>query len=146
MVVSITKVVNVVSCDRVLCVVKCAHIGALASTREICFQGWCSGVENRYSVGIVCPDVSEVLLQLFVRELLERSTLRLRNLIKLKKLLVRNSTRKNALNNICSVEAVHAVGPEHTPLCLHNFTSLICNGLALVQSNLHFCDEASVVC
>ena len=77
-----------------------------------------------------------MLLQLLVRELLERGTLRLWNLVKLKKLLVRNSTRENALNDIRPVEAVHAISPEYTSLCLHNFASLSSYGLALVQSNL----------
>ena len=143
-IVAILEVVDEVSGHGVLAIIESTHIAALTCSREICLESWRACVEHRHGVSIVRPHIPERLLKLLVLEDFEGlAAWRLTN-THLRKLYVRNLSRENRLNHICSVKTIHAVCAHDADLGLLDFACGVVNELALSKTNLHFCHEIAI--
>ena len=143
-IVAILEVVDEVPCHRVLAIVKSTHVAALTCSSEICLKSWRACVEHRHSVSIVRPHIPEGLFKLLELEDFEGLTARLLTNTHLRKLYVSNLARENRLDDVCSIEAIHAVGAHDADLGLHDFAGRIVNELALSKTNLHFCHKVAI--
>ena len=145
MVEAVTEVVDVVSNDRVLSIVKSTLVGTLARTSEISLKSRCASVQDAKSISIISPCISEGLLQLFRLELLEWLALRLAAGTELVELLVSDLPREDTLDDVSSVEAVHAVCPHDTSLSAQDPASCRINVLSLVKGHIHLSHEVTIL-
>ena len=84
------------------------------------------------------------MLHIPVSEALESSSNRLLTELHGGHLQVRDLTREDALNDVCSVKTVHAVRAHHTDLSARNGACLRIDQLSLTKSNLHISHKMSI--
>ena len=143
-IVAILEVVDEVSGHGVLPIVKGTHVAALTCSSEVCLKSWRSCVEHRHGVSIVRPHISEGLLKHLVLKDFEGLAAWLLTNTHLRKLYVGNLARENRLDDVCSIEAIHAVCAHDADLGLLDFAGGIVNEFALSKANLHFCHKVAI--
>ena len=136
MVVAVTEVIDVVARYCIQAIIKSTLPCPLHCPCKVCFQGRCAGVKHRHHVRVVCPDISKVLLHRLVSEWFKWQPSRLRAEVHGVELNVRNSPAENALNNICSVKAIHAIGSHHSLLLFENTAIVDVIGLCQAMCQL----------
>ncbi|KAH3669455.1 hypothetical protein OGAPHI_001576 [Ogataea philodendri] len=112
---SVSEIILDVSGDGVDQIVQSTQFGSLSGSSEICLQCASSGVRLGHHVGVVCPDVHEHQVELRIDFL---PVLRAVDHSALDQLLLQVESAQCGLNNVGSIETVHAVCSDNVALFL----------------------------